>query len=160
MIQFLTAATFAVFIPLSSASGATFSYDAYATLTLTSVTGAPDDFVISEIGSAVGGATDNFGGVADKTGAVAVSELGFSAEISGSGASGLSSGGPFQPSFAFSTANASPAFAISSNGRSPITANFTFSFGHQIATSAALLSETSSLQSIVKLTQFPKWCIH
>ncbi len=158
MIRFLASATLLALLPLSSASGATFTYDTSATLTLTSVeggplsvNGGPGNVSIFPILSNIGGSENTFGGTTERDGSVTETDAGLggiAAEVSGSGASGP------QVSFALSSASGAPGFAIRTNGLSAVTANFTLSFNHRISTTATLLSSTASVLSVVRLTEF------
>lgn len=67
MIRLFAICIVAVFIPLSSALGATFSFSSSASLTLTSLTGVSSDFVVQTFPSGIGGAEDTFGGATTNT---------------------------------------------------------------------------------------------
>jgi MYXO-CTERM domain-containing protein len=155
MIRLLVSATLVALLPLSSASGATFTYDTSATLTLTSVeggplsvNGGPGNVAITPLLFGVDGAESTFGGTTEQEGSLTEVDAGIAAEVSGSGATGQ------QLSFARSSAGGSAAFAISTNGLSAVTANFTLAFDHRISTTARFLSSTASVSSVVRLTEF------
>lgn len=159
MIRFLAMATLVTLLPLSSASGATFTFDATATLTLTSVEGGmlsvpgmPGNIAISPfVPTSLGGFESTFGGITTRDGSaieIASDISGITADISGSGESGP------QLSFALSSASLFPGFFIRTNGASDVTANFTFAFDHRISTTATLFSSTSSAISFIGLREF------